>query len=140
MVEPKRKMTDDPVIHRIVGLLKERQMTEKELIQKLGMSRSTFSAWKYGYMKSYQAHINEIADILETSPNYLMRGVDDEVNVETLSEAERQLIKDYRTVGNDGQRHINEMVAYIVKAKKKEGGRVSSRKSAGSKSTKNPRS
>ena len=118
MVEPKRKMTDDPVVQRIVDLLGERGITEKELIQKLGMSRGTFTAWKYGRVKSYQAHINEIADILEVSPNLLLRGVDNEVNVETLSETEIRLIKDFRSMDNEGQRHTLEMTGYIVRAKK----------------------
>lgn len=116
MIEPKRKMTDDPIIARIVELLGRRGITEKELIQKLGMSRGTFTAWKYGKIRSYLSRINEIADILEVSPNLLLRGVDEEVNVETLSEAEIQLIKAYRSMDNKGQRLISEMAGYILKA------------------------
>ena len=116
MIEPKRKMTDDPSIARRVELLGRRGITEKELIQKLGMSRGTFTAWKYGKIRSYLSHINEIADILEVSPNLLLRGVDEEVNVETLSEAEIHLIKAYRSMDNKGQRLISEMAGYILKA------------------------
>lgn len=116
MVEPKRKMTEDPIITRIVELLGRRGITEKELIQKLGMSRGTFTSWKYGKVRSYLSHINEIADILEVSPNLLLRGVDEEVNIETLSEAEVQLIKAYRSMDNSGQRLISEMAGYILKA------------------------
>ena len=118
MVEPKREMTDDPVVQRIVELLEERGITEKELIHRLGMSRGTFTAWKYGRVKSYQAHLNEIADILEVSPNMLLRGIDTEVNVETLSESEIRLIKAYRKMDNEGQRHVLDTANYIVKARK----------------------
>ncbi len=118
MVEPKRQMTDDPVVQRIVEILGERGITEKELIQRLGMSRGTFTAWKYGRVKSYQAHLNEIADILDVSPNMLLRGTDDEVNVETLSESEIRLIKAYRAMDNEGQRHMLDTARYIVKAGK----------------------
>lgn len=120
MIEPKRKMTDDPVVQRIVDLLGERGITEKELIQRLGMSRGTFTAWKYGRVRSYQGHLNEIADILEVSPNQLLRGVDEEVNVETLSESEIRLIKAYRAMDNDGQRHVLDMAGYIVRATDKD--------------------
>ena len=120
MVEAKNKVTDDKVVVRIMDLLAKRNLTEKELIDRLGMARGTFTAWKYGRVKSYQAHITEIAEILDVSPNYLLRGADDEIDVETLSESEKQLIKSYRSVGNDGRRHIDEMVEYIVKAKRKE--------------------
>ena len=122
MVEAKRPKTDDPVVLRIMNLLDEKGLTDKELIERLGMARGTFTSWKYGRIKSYQAHIAEIADILDVSPNYLLRGTDDEVDVETLSESERQLIKAYRTAGNDGRRLINEVVSCIVEAKK-EGGK-----------------
>ena len=116
MVEPKRQLTDDPVVLRMIELIEKRSLNEKLLIEKLGMARGTFTSWKYGRVKSYQAHINEIAEILDVSPNYLLRGVDDEVDVETLSDSEIELIKAYRTVGNDGRRHIDEMVAYITEA------------------------
>ena len=117
MIEPKREMTDDPVVHRIVELLEARGITEKELIQRLGMSRGTFTAWKYGRVKSYLAHLNEIADILEVSPNMLLRGKDDEVDIETLSETETRLIKAYRKMDNEGQRHVMNTVKYIEKAR-----------------------
>lgn len=65
--------------------------------------------------------MDRITAILDVSPNYLLSGIDDEVDVETLSELERQLVKAYRNVGTNGRRHIDEMVAYIVKAE--EGGK-----------------
>lgn len=103
MAEAKNKVTDDKVVVRIMDLLEKRNLTEKELIDRLGMARGTFTA-----------------EILDVSANYLLRGADDEIDVETLSESEKQLIKSYRSVGNDGRRHIDEMVEYIVKAKRKE--------------------
>ena len=116
MVEPKRELTDDPVLHRIIGALDDSGLTEKKLIEELGMSHGTFTSWKYGRVKSYQAHINEIAEILNVSPNYLLRGVDEEIEVETLSESEVRLIKGYRAADRDGQRHILEMVGYVETA------------------------
>ena len=121
MVEKKKKVNDDPVLERIMGLLEKRSITEKELIDRLEMARGTFSAWKQGRARSYLVHTAEIAEILDVSPNYLLRGTDDEVGVETLSESEIQLIKEYRAVGNDGRRLIDEVITYIVKAK--EGGK-----------------
>ncbi len=55
---------------------------------------------------------------MDVSPNYLLRGNDEEVDVETLSEAEKELVKAYRDVGVEGQRHINEMISYILEAKR----------------------
>ena len=118
MVEPKNPLTDDPVMIRIMELLDNQSLNEKDLIEKLGMARGTFTAWKYGRTRSYQGHITEIAEILDVSPNYLLRGSDDEIDVETMSDSEKQLIKAYRKIGSDGRRHIDEMVAFIVEAKR----------------------
>ena len=123
MVEPKRQLTKDPIIHRIIRILGERGISEKELVERLGMSRGTFTTWKYGRIKSYMSHINEIAEILDVSPNLLLRGEDEEVNVETLSEAEIRLIKGYRAANSSGQRHIVELIGYIESAMEKEKGK-----------------
>ena len=69
------------------------------------------------------SHINEIAEILDVSPNLLLRGEDEEVNVETLSEAEIRLIKGYRAANSSGQRHIVELIGYIESAMEKEKGK-----------------
>ena len=118
MVEAKRELTRDPIVHRIIALLSEQGKTDKELLEYLGMGRNTFVSWKYGRIKSYQAHINEIAEFLDVSPNYLLRGVDDEINVETMSDTELQLIKSYRAADREGQKHIIDMVKYIEMATK----------------------
>ena len=116
MLVSKRELTDDPVVHRMIEALSESGMPEKSLIEKLGMAHGTFTSWKYGRVKSYQVHINEMAEILNVSPNFLLRGTDDEVGVETLSEAEIRLIKGYRNADREGQRHILEMVGYVEMA------------------------
>ena len=89
-------LSKDPVLHRIMRLLQTQKRTEKELIDHLGIVRGSFTSWKYKNVKSYLPRINDIADFLGVSPSYLLRGVDDEVNMETLSETELMLIKRFR--------------------------------------------
>ena len=59
------------------------------------MVRGTFSSWRYKNVKSYMPRLDDIANFFNVSQNYLLRCIDDEVNLETLSEAEIQLVKKY---------------------------------------------
>ncbi len=113
MREATRQLTNDPIVLRIIELLKIRGKTDKELGDNLRLAHGTVSAWKYGGSKSYRPHINEIAEFLEVSPNYLLRGIDKEVNVATLSESEIKLIKGFRNADSNGKRHIIETVKYV---------------------------
>ena len=116
MREAKRRLSDDPVLVRIMSALKEAGRTDKELLNHLGMVHGTFDAWKFRNIKSYLTRIDDIAEFLNVSPNYLLRGVDDEVNFETLSEAEIRLIKFYRSSNAKGRTHILECAEYVSKS------------------------
>ena len=110
---PTHQLSDDPILRRIIDAIRDSGKTEKSLIDHLQMVRGTFSSWRYKNVKSYMSRINDIAEFLDVSPNYLLRGIDDEVNLETLSEAEIQLVKKYRQADDAGKRHILEMVEYV---------------------------
>ncbi len=112
----KRKLTNDPVLLRIISALKDIGKTEKQLIEYLGMVRGTFTSWRYQNVKSYMSHIDEISEYLSVSPNYLLRGIDDEVNFETLSEAEIQLLKKYRSADENGKSFILAAAGYVIKS------------------------
>ena len=111
----KHELTSDLVVHRIIAALKDIGKTEKQLIDHLGMVRGSFTSWKYKGVKSYMSRIDDIAEYLHVSPNYLLRGVDDEVNFETLSEAEIQLIKSYRSANDEGKNFILTSAKYVTK-------------------------
>ncbi len=112
MRQSKRTLTDDLIVLRIMNLLKSKKKTDKELSDHLELTHGITTAWKYGGSKSYRPHINEIAEFLEGFPNYLLRGIDEDVNLAT-SETEITLIKGFRTVNSDRKRHIMEMIQYI---------------------------
>ena len=117
MREAKRRLSSDPVLHRIIDSLKAAGKKDKDLIEYLGMVRGTATAWKYRNIKSYLTHINDIAEFLNVSPNYLLRGIDDDVNLETLSEAEIRLINLYRSADNRGRHYILESAGYARNAR-----------------------
>ena len=78
MATTDRKMTDNPVVLRIVRLIKEQGKTEKELTDFLGVSHSTMSKWKYDGSNVYLKYIDHICEFLDTTPNYLFWGSADE--------------------------------------------------------------
>ena len=116
MRTPKGKLTDDPVVLRIMDQLVMQGKTEKELLQKLGMANGTFTLWKYKNGKSYLKKIDEIAEYLDVEKSYLLEGRDDYVNIDSLSGMEIRLIKTFRSMGNEQQRCFIELGAYLQRS------------------------
>lgn len=114
-VEAKRKLTDDPVVIRIIEKLEAAGKKDKELIDYLGMARGTFTAWKYRGMKSYMNHIYEIASFLQTTPEYLLTGEDGN-EIGTLIDTEIELIRLYREVDFQRKELISKIVVDLVKS------------------------
>ena len=70
MATTNRKMTDSPIVNRIVGLIEEQRKKEKDLTDFIGISPGTMSKWKYDGSNVYLKYIEEICEFLETTPNY----------------------------------------------------------------------
>ena len=80
MRESVNKLTDDPVVLRIMDQLQLQNLTEKSLLEFLGTSNSLFNAWKYRNVKSYVKYIDRIAEYLGVEKDYLLEGTDSYVN------------------------------------------------------------
>ena len=94
MATTNRKMVDNPVIHRIVKLVKKKGKRERDLTDYLGLPPGAMSRWKYDGSYVYVKYIYEICEFLDTTPNYLFFGPDDEEDCLTLRE--RNMISLYR--------------------------------------------
>lgn len=90
------QLTDDPVLNRVLNLLKEKGHTEKELAEYLGLSSSSFTGWKYWERKTFMQYTEPMAEYLNVSVNYLLYGKDEEINEGTISPAEMDLLKRFR--------------------------------------------
>ncbi|MCR5232372.1 MAG: hypothetical protein K6E53_00460 [Lachnospiraceae bacterium] len=102
-----KELTKDPVMLRIIGLLEEQGKTDKEFTDFLGLVPGTFSHWKYdGNRTAYLQYINPICEMLETSPNYLFRGVENMDDVAGLTPMENELIRLFRVVDAKKKRNI----------------------------------
>lgn len=120
MRQNKRKLTDNPVVLRIMDQLKLQGKTEKELVRYLGLSDSAFSTWKYEDGKGYEKRIEEIAKFLGTTRSYLYDGIDDYVNSDTMTATEIKIIKQFRAMGNEQQKNYMKMGEFLVMSTKYE--------------------
>lgn len=106
MRKPMNEQSDDPVLVRIMELLKEQGKTEKELVLSIGLGATTFNRWKYGGQKSFMKHLDEISEFLGVTPGYLLKGEDDDV----YNDTEKDLIRMYRTLGYDNQQCVKKVI------------------------------
>ena len=94
-------IVDDPVLIRILDLLRKNNKTEKDMVLYLGISNGSFTPWKYEGSKTYLQHIPQMAEYLGVTPNYLLYGVDEEINKDTLTVRELDLIRCYRKMKDE---------------------------------------
>jgi transcriptional regulator with XRE-family HTH domain len=102
----------DGTLQRILGLMKEKRITDLEMQEYLGLPRGAFSNWKRGMGRSYYEHISKIADRLEVTIDYLVRGED--VKTDSLTHDEIELISDFRKMTKEGKKIIASNIKLIV--------------------------
>ena len=57
MTRTDKKLTDDPIVRRIMALLRKRKKTERELTEFLGISSGGMSKWKYYGSSEYLKYV-----------------------------------------------------------------------------------
>lgn len=62
------------MIERIVKLLRDNNMTAKQLTERLGINSSTVSEWKKGKTKPSVEHVRRMAEIFNVSTDYIING------------------------------------------------------------------
>ncbi len=86
----------DPVAQRIFELAKKKFPEQKDFAYAIGVNPKTISAWKRG-IKSYRKYISKIAEVLETTTDYLNYGIQPDSSTFTVEETE--LVIAYRQAG-----------------------------------------
>lgn len=66
----------DITVERIMMLLKEKNIEQKDLAEHLGIKKQTITDWKTGKTKSYQKCIDKIAVFFNVSIDYLLGRTD----------------------------------------------------------------
>lgn len=94
---PVRHSSSEPApIGRIVDLLIEKGISQKELTKHLGLHPNCFSEWKSGRKKSYISYVNEIASFFNVSTDYILNGKG--------SSEEEELLGLFRALGKEGKK------------------------------------
>lgn len=91
----------DATLERILELMKEKRMTAYSIEALLELPHGTFSNWKRGRSRTYYEHIDEIADRLGVTLEFLIRGTE---NVQfVLSSQETELVGDFRRLSDEAK-------------------------------------
>ena len=91
-----------PVLRRIFGLISERGNTEEGLAEYLEVKRTTVYGWKRRGGFLFKKYIYEICDYLDTTPNYLFLGPEED----ELSPEEVKILRRYRRLSSSKKKHI----------------------------------
>ena len=60
------------MLQRILDLIAQKGITEKQFLQDNGFNRTLLSEWKSGKSASYKKHVDKIADYFDVSTDYLL--------------------------------------------------------------------
>lgn len=116
MARTDKRLTDDPIVLRIMALLRKRKKTERELTEFLGISSGGMSKWKYYGSGEYLKYVEPICEFLDTTPNYLFFGPADEE--ERMTPVEKELIRMYRKMSQDKKRCIRDTMVFFTEKSK----------------------
>lgn len=112
-------MTDDPILLRIISLLKRNGHTEKDLLRRVNLKDTTFNRWKFENSKSFMQHIDKIADYLGVSIDYLVRGLEGTTGeTEGYVAEEKEIIDLYRKLSRKRQEMILNLLHDFAKVEK----------------------
>ena len=114
MATTDRKMTGNPVVQRIIGLIEEQGKKNRDLTDFLGLSPSTITKWKYDGSNVYLKYIEPICEFLDTTPNYLFIGQKEESDFGSLTPVEIEVIRRFRKLDNGRKKCIRETLRYFT--------------------------
>lgn len=78
---------------KISELLRQKNKTQKDLTDFLGLVKNAFTDWKSGKSSSYKKYISQIAEYLDVSADYLL-GTEQKENRPPISERSRLIINE----------------------------------------------
>ena len=116
MAKTKKKLTENQVVIHILELLRKRGLSEKDLTDRLQISKGSVSKWKYDGSVLYLKYLEEICEYLDTTPNYLVLGNEDKEK--RLIKAEAEILQMYRDIDDGKKKCIYDTLKYFVEAEK----------------------
>ena len=102
---------------RLRELREKKQVSQDDVSKFLGVERTTYTSYESGRSRPVRV-LNKLAEYYNVSIDYLLGLADlplpKEVNINTLSDMEKQLIFDFRSLNNKGKEKIIQYVADII--------------------------
>ena len=103
---------------RLRELREKKQVSQDDVSKFLGVERTTYTSYESGRSRPVRV-LNKLAEYYNVSIDYLLGLADlplpKEVNINTLSDTEKQLIFDFRSLNSKGKEKIIQYVADIIK-------------------------
>ena len=101
----------EDMLNRILGLLAERNITQKEMVTTLGMSRSAVTDWKLGRSKPTLANVIKIANYFNISLDMLATGKEFKDNT---TPEEKQLLNAYRELSTERRKQLEHYIKFLT--------------------------
>ena len=110
------------MIYRLKEIRLEKGFNQKEIAKKINLTQQTYSDYETGRTNPDIDTLIKIADILETTVDYLLGRSDDFGNVTVqqkspaseLTPAEQELLDNFRSLPRAEQAQANEYVRFIA--------------------------
>ena len=107
---------------RLIKLRKELNLTQEELAQKIGYTRTAISAWEIGRNEPSNTDTIKLAEYFGVSTDYLLGKSDiRNPNGEDLDKLQIGLsTKEYKNISDEQLKQIEDFAKYVLKDNKKE--------------------
>ena len=94
-------MSKDPVLLKIIELLKMQGKTERSLLEAVHVSKNMFTQWKSNKSTSYWEHLDQIAEFLDVPADLLASDANDVIDTKTMTLEEMRLVRLFRELGRE---------------------------------------
>ena len=102
----------DEILIRTLELMKKENMAETEMQELIGVPKESFSNWKRNQGHAFYKYIDIIADRLDETIDYLIRG--HETADGAVTKEEMKLLDNYRKLTPRGKKLISENIEMIL--------------------------
>lgn len=110
----------DFTVERILETMKEKNISQVVLCNRLGINKNNFTEWKAGRTKSYTKYINQISDILEVPVDYLYGNTKEKAlpTVEELSKDDKLVLKFFNSLTEEQKGNLLGLMRSMVEGQK----------------------
>lgn len=105
-------------LSKISELLREKKISQKELMDHLGLKKGVFTSWKSGLTTSYTKYIPQIAEFLGVSSDYLL-GIENEKQSIKEEDVKVALFGGDGEVTDEMWNEVKTFVAFVKEKNKK---------------------